>query len=183
MTTPTYIAVLKRYNNSTEKVKGYFDQLPALVNGGFPYEVCLAYLFLRLEKAQNRALYCGVVKRHRASGEMADKAINSQHLTRDGFLKLYETVFGKAVPQATLKLVKKAEKIRDKVIHGKTVSDSDVRESLVDVIAYAESLNEELYTVAGFEPFGNLRGFKGRGASLDNTTSRWLLKGLGFALV
>jgi hypothetical protein len=183
MPTPTYIAVLKRYNNSTEKVKGYFDQLPDLVHGGFPYEVCLAYLFLRLEKAQNRALYCGVVKLHRANGEMADKAINSQHLTREGFLKLYSTVFGKSVPDATLKLVKKAEKIRDKVIHGKKVSDSDVRESLVDVIAYAESLNKELNAVAGFEPFGDLRGFKGRGVSLDNTTSRWLLKGLGFALV
>lgn len=57
MATPTYIAVLKVYNAGTPGVKLYFDQLPLLIAGGFPNEVCLAYLFLRLEKAQNRALY------------------------------------------------------------------------------------------------------------------------------
>lgn len=162
-------------------MKTYFEHLPKLINA-FPYEVCLAYMFLRVEEAQNRALYCGVVKLHQASSTMAEKAINCQHLTRDGFVKLYETVFGVPISPATLKQIREAEKIRDKVIHGKRVDDPSMREALVDVIEYAESLNTEIETIAGFEPFGDLRGFKGRAQSLEDTTSRWLLKGLGFAL-
>lgn len=182
MATPTYIAVLKKYNACSPGVRWYFDQLPLLINGNFPNEVCLAYLFLRLEKAQNNALYCGVVKVHKASAKMSDKAIEAQYLTRDGFLKLYKTVFGKPVSPATLKLSNTAEKVRDKVIHGKTVKPAAMREALVDVLAYAEGLNAELKAIAGFEPFGKLQGFKGAGKSLEDATSRWLLKGMGFAL-
>ena len=57
-----------------------------------------------------------------------------------------------------------------------------MREALVDVIEYAETLNAELKASAGFEPFGDLRGFKGRAKSLDDATSRLVLKGLGFTL-
>jgi hypothetical protein len=182
MSTPSYKAVLKSYDSRSTNVQGYFSQLPLLLKGNFSYEVCLAYIFLRLETAQNRALYCGVVKIHRADSAIADKAINSQHLTREGFLKLYETVFGKPIPDSTLSLIKRAEKIRDMVIHGKSVEDKHMREALVDALKYAEELNEQLKTVAGFEPFGDLRGFAGARQALDTTTSRWLLKGLGFAI-
>lgn len=108
-----------------------FRPITVLINGNFPNEVCLAYLFLRLEKGQNKALYCAVVKVHKASAKMSDKAIEAQYLTRDGFLKLYKTVFGKPVSPATLKLSNTAAKIRDKVIHGKTVTPAAVREALL----------------------------------------------------
>jgi hypothetical protein len=55
-----------------------------------------------------------------------------------------------------------------------------MREAHIDVIEYAEALNEDIEEIAGFSPFGDLRGFKGRAEPLDNSTSRWLLKGLGF---
>ena len=113
---------------------------------------------------------------------MANKAISAQHLTRDGFLKLYKTVFGVPLSSATLQLIKTAEKVRDKVIYGKDVADPEMRKAHVDVIAYSEALNAELRIKARFEPFGDLRGFKGAAKSLTDETSRWLLKGLGFPL-
>lgn len=177
---PSYKAVLKRYEKSHAGVKWHFGQLPKLIHHDFPYDVCLAYLFLRLENAHNKALYCGVVKLHQANGEMASNIINSHHLTREGFLGLYEAVFGAQLPNTTQQLIRKAEEVRDAVIHGKNVSDPKIREALVDVIAYAEKLNEELKSKAGFEPFGDVRGFKGARKPLEKSTSRWLLKGLGF---
>ena len=89
----SYKGVLKRYEASTEQVRWYFDQFPGLI-GNFPYEVTLAYLFLSTEKAHNRALYCGVVKLHRADSEIADRVMNTHHMIRDGFLELYKNVFG-----------------------------------------------------------------------------------------
>jgi hypothetical protein len=180
-TATTYIGVKKRFNESTEAVRWYFDQLPILLND-FPLEVCLAYVFLRTEKAQNRTLYCGVVKLHGAHTAIAESAINKQHLTRDGFHGLYEKVFGHKIPDATAAKIKKAEETRDRVVHGKAVNDASMREAILDVIEYVELMNEDLKKSAGFEPFGDLRGFKGRGRSLKKETTRWLLKGLGFTI-
>ena len=177
----SYKAVLNVFNTCSDSVKWYFDQVPDLLPN-YPYEVTLAYLFLRTERAQNRALYCGVVKLHRASGTVADAAVSAQYLTRDGFIDLYKNVFGHDLAKATRGKINKAEKVRDRVIHGKDVSDAEMREAIVDVFEYAEALNSDLSAAAGFKPFGDLRGFKGRGQPLDNSTTRWLLKGLGFAI-
>lgn len=177
----TYKSVQKYFDGCSSSVKWYFDQIPSLLPH-YPYEVTLAYLFLRTERAQNRALYCGVMKLHRANADVADAAVSAQHLTRDGFIDLYKNVFGHELAKATLLKIKAAEKIRDRVIHGKDVSDAAMREAIVDVLEYAEALNADLDAAAGFKPFGNLRGFKGRAQPLDKSTSRWLLKGLGFSI-
>jgi len=182
MPAPSYKAILHHYKAKAEGVRVYFEELPHLLNDDYTYEVSLAYLFLRTERAQNKALYCGAVKLHRVSAEVATRAIDTQHLTRDGFLGLYTNVFGEELPKVVRDKIKVAERIRDRVVHGKTVSDAEMREAHVDVLDYAEALNAELLRVGGFEPFGDLRGFKGRAGALDNATSRWLLKGLGFAI-
>ena len=178
----SYRAVLKRYERSTSNVKGYFSELPDLLTDGYPYEVSLAYMYLEAEHAHNRALYCGVVKLHAAEKEVADKVVNSQHLSRKEFLALYRAVFGKAFPEGLGKKFEKAARTRDKVVHGKKVSDSEMRQAHVDIIEYAESVNIKLQSVAGFEPFGDLRGFKGKVKSLEKGTTRWLLKGTGFSV-
>ena len=179
---PSYKAILKQYNESTGNVRGYFSELPSLLKDNYSYEVSLAYLFLETERAHNRTLYCGVVKLHHADSSIADTIVNAQHITREGFLDLYKNIFSKRLPDAINSRLKKAEKIRDRVIHGKGASDPEMRQAHVDVIEYAETMNNELKTIAGFEPFGDLRGFKGRADSLDKQTSRWLLKGIGFTV-
>lgn len=177
----SYKALLKTYNNSSSSIKWYFSQFPNLLIS-YPYEITIAYLFLYTERAHNRALYCGVVKLHRADINVADNVINANHLTRDGFSAMYKNIFGVALPKSTRDLIKRAEKVRDKVIHGKDVADSEMREAISDVFKYAESLNRDIKKVAAFEPFGNVRGFKGKAQSLDKKTTRWLLKGLGFSV-
>ena len=51
----SYKGVIAKYESASQPVCWYFDQLPKLL-ASFPYEVSLAYLFLRTEKAHNRAL-------------------------------------------------------------------------------------------------------------------------------
>ncbi len=179
MTDPaSYKGILKKYESCTEDVKFFFEHLPNLIQN-CPYEVNLAYIFLQTEKAQNRTIYCGVVKLHRAHAEIASNIINSHHMTREGFLELYKNIFGSQLPKETTSLIKEAERIRDKVIHGKNVSDANIRRAISDVLDYAESMNKELDKTAGFKPFGDLRGFKGRGTPLDKSTTKWLLSGIG----
>src|SRR5450759_4006136 len=159
--TPSYKALLKQFNAYSTELKNYFSQFPALIQN-HPYEVCLAYLFLRTEMAQNRTLYCGVVKLHHAHTEIAQNAVDVQHLTRDGFLELYQKIFGEALPDGIASRLKQAEKIRDKVVHGKAVYDPEIREAMCDVVDYASQMNSYLQAKAGFQPFADLRGFKGR---------------------
>lgn len=176
---PTYKSVLRRFEKSTAAVQWYLEHLPQLVKG-YPWEVSLAWVFLRVEQAHHRALYCGVVKLHKADRQLAERAVNGHHMTRNGFNDLFENVFGSRLSETTSKTISKAEHIRDQVIHGKDVKIAAIRDALVDVIEYAELLNAEVKAHAGVEPFGRLTGFKGRGKPLDKSTSRWLLKGVGF---
>jgi len=181
MSIPSYKAVIKRYSSAPSEVRDYFTYLPALVQD-YPYDVCLAYMFIRVERAQNMALYCGVVKLHAADATVASSVIERQHITRDSFLDLFENVFGQPLDPAVAKHLKFAEKVRDRTVHGKSVTDANFRKALVEILDYADSFNAAVSKRAGFKPFGDLRGFKGRATSLGKGTTRWLLKGLGFAV-
>jgi hypothetical protein len=179
---PTYIALNKFYEKRTQEVKGYFDHLPDIIGNDLPYEISLAYVFLKCEQAQNRALYGAVVKLHRGRKDFVSRVMNYQHLTRDGYKEIYKNVLGASISDDTAKKLKEAEKTRDKVIHGKDVPDNDLREAIADVLEYAEMFNSEVYDIAGFKPFGSMKGFKGRADSLDNRTTKWVMRGLGFGV-
>ncbi len=179
---PTYRSILKNFEARSEHVKGYFCDLSNLLRDGYGYEIILAYLFLKVEQAQNRALYGGVVKVHRGQAVFCKKIINQQHLTRDGFKNLYKNVFGHNVNKGTSEKIETAEKIRDKIIHGKTIPAKEQRTAIIDVLDYAEALNEDIYGIAGFKPFGSMQGFKGRADSLDTRTTKWVMRGLGFGV-
>ncbi len=178
---PNYKALLKIYETLPEEVKRHFAHVPRLIEE-FPYEVALAYSFLKIEQAQNRALYGGVVKVHRGESEFVRRVMNFQHLTRDGFKEIYKNVFGAALTKGTAAKLDTAEKIRDRVIHGKSVNENEMREAIADCLEYACLLNAEISGCAGFKPFGDMRGFKGRADSLDKRTTKWLMRGLGFGV-
>ena len=175
----TWRGIIHRYNACSSEVKVYFSHFPSLAEN-YPWDVSIAYMFSLVELAQNMAIYCGVVKLHKVNGTMARTAINNQHMTRGVFKELYKSIFGKPLRASVVKKIEEAEKIRDKIIHGKSVSEEDKRKAVVDILEYAEAFNSELNTVANFKPFGSLKGFKGRARSLDKSTSRWVLKGVGF---
>ena len=176
----TWRGMVGEYNKLPEDVKQYFKHFPNL-SENFPWDVVIAYLFSQVELAQNMTIYCGVVKCHRVDAEIAKTAVNNQHMTRQGFKDLYKSIFGKGIPKEIASKLGHAEDIRDKILHGKSVTEADKRKAVYDLLNYACEFNNNLQEIAGFKPFGSLQGFKGRGQSLDKATSRWVVKGMGFS--
>lgn len=172
--------VVNRYHQSPAEVQAYFESLPSLIEA-YEWEVSLGFIFIRVEKALNTMLYCGARKLHRANAEIARNFVDSHHMTRKEFRRLFANIFGRDIPAETTATLAEAEKVRDKVIHGKTVGDADFRKATVRVIEYAEAMNNLVHEVAAFKPFTiDLRGFVGRGEALDKSTTKWLMRGLGF---
>lgn len=95
---------------------------------------------------------------------------------------MFKHVFGKPIEGSVRGSLKEAEKVRDKVMHGKRPLDINIRMAIVQVLEFAQSYNKFVNDIAGFKPFGDLRGIKGRAAALDKSTTRWVLKGMGFSL-
>lgn len=173
--------LIRRFEECPKEIQTYFEHLPKLIDE-FPYEVSLSYLFYRVEYAHNMTLYCGVTKVHEGQKDVVSNIIHNHHLTRDGFSNLFESVFGGEINKSIAGLISEAEKIRDRVVHGKTVLPADMRRAITRVLEYAEQFNEFVSGQAGFTPFNDLRGFKGAAKSLSKKTTRWVMKGLGFAV-
>jgi hypothetical protein len=182
LTIPANRRQLKQdFDDAPEQVQEYFSDLPSLLEN-FPLDVALAYVLFRVELAHNMALYCGVVKIHNASKEVAGAAIEANHMTRDSFLELFKTVFNRELPTEVCNHLENAQGIRDRVIHGKRTLEQKKREAIIEVIQYAEKFNEIVYAAAKFRPFGNLEGLQGQGQSLSKATTRLVLKGMDFCL-
>lgn len=171
--------IVNIYNKCPKEVRDYFAHLPSLAEN-YPWDVCISYMFSLVEMAQNNILYCGMVKLHKVNGQLARIAVDGHPLYRDDFKKFYKAIFDRKPKQATFAKFEEAAEIRDKILHGKKVSEKDKRKAVVDILKLSELLNNDISQLAGFKPFGNLRGYKGAGKPLDKSTSRWVLKGIGF---
>ena len=169
------------YENCSEEVRHHFAHLPKLLEE-FPMDVCLAYVFARVEFGQNMALYCGSVRVHRVNAEIARNAVGTHHMTRESFIQLYKTVFDCDLPKSAHADLKTAERIRDLIMHGKGATSDQIRNAIARALEYADEVNSQLNRKHGLRPFGSLKGFAGRAKKLDTRTSRFLLKGLGFTL-
>jgi hypothetical protein len=174
----TWKGVRARFEGASPEVRGYFVHYPALL-AGFPWDVSMGYMFTKLEQVHRLAIYCGVVKLHSVDGHLAWAAVDAWYMLRADFRRMFSVVFGVSLQDQTLT---EAEKIRDRVLHGGSVSDADHRRGAVRLLEYADEFNAVVLNEGGFSPFGDLRGFKGRGTSLGKATSRLVLKGLGFAI-
>jgi len=183
MTVPgSWRGVVNRHKSASSEVGAYFQHLPKLVEE-LPLEVCITYMFAQVELAQNMTLYCGVVKLHRANATVARNAVDAHHLTRAGYKDLFKKVFGKDLTKAVLDPLQTAEKIRDRVMHGKSVTEAKKREAIVKVLEHAEKYNAFVDGIAGFKPYKrDLRGVKGRTKPLETSTTKWMLKGMGFGI-
>jgi len=178
MPVPNKIGIISRYDRLPDEIRSYFTHFPTIAEK-FPWDVSISYLFSLVELAHNMTIYCGVVKLHKVNSDLARKAVDEHHMTRGEFKILYKTIFSKDLKQTIAARVAEAEKTRDRILHGKRVSEADKRKAVVGILEYAEALNKEMYEIAGFKPFGPLKGFKGRATPLDRSTSRFVLKGVG----
>jgi hypothetical protein len=172
----------KFYGKAPTEIQGYFWELPKLLEHSFSLDVLLAYMFSRVEFAHVNCLYCGVVKLHKVDAGLARRAVQQTHMTRDGFREKFLIVYGKEIVASASGLLARAEAIRDMVLHGKGASDEQKRNAIAHVIEYAKELNGHVLGLGGPAPFGDLRGFAGAAQRHSTTTSRWILKGMGFQL-
>lgn len=182
MTTASTIkGVIRRYEQSSKEIREYFPALPSLLKQ-FSWDVIVGYLFARVEAAKHMSIYCGIVKLHQGDAELTWSAVVADYFSRSRFRELVQTVFGKSIPRDLLKKLSDAEKIRDKVMHGKPFRDAEGRQAVVDIIEFAEGFNDFVYSTAQFKPFGKYTGFKGRMKPLGKSTTRWILKGMSFSV-
>ena len=172
------------FDGFDEDIKGYFGEFRALVDSEFSLQVILAYSFFRLEQGQRTTLFCGARKLHKTDSDLTWKAIDGHYMSRDNFQKFFEVIFNAAIPATIQDVIKPAEDIRDKLMHGRGLDDGEVREAISRVLHYGNQINIFLDSRnVGFRAFvGDLRGFAGRLEALDKSTSRWILKGMGFQL-
>ena len=173
--------VINKLLDAPDDVKWFFKYLEELIER-FPWEVSLSYAFSQVEKAHIMTLYCGVVKLHRVKSELAKKAVDNFENRDKEFRNLYEKIFGSAVNAALSDTLDQARHVRNRALHGHSLPDREFRKAITKIIDYAAGFNQQCHEIAGFQPFGRRQGFKGAGKSLDNSTSRWLLKGIGFPL-
>jgi hypothetical protein len=170
----------------SKDVQGYFSDLPALADSRFGSDVILAYAFLRLEQGQYQTLYCAARKLHKTETDLTKRALDRQHMTRGSYLEFFNTILGFPVDKDVQGIIEAAEQIRDRVIHGKRVSEVEKLEAISRVLHYSDRMNEliAVHKKLRFRPFSrNIRGFSGRLRSLDKATTRWILKGMGFTNV
>jgi len=176
----SYRGLKNLFDGESVEVRGFFEHLPNLLTATFPYDVAIAYLFSRVELAHNSTLYYGAVKLHRCHPDVTWSAIDSSHMTRPAFRARFRMIFGKDLDSAIAKNIEAAERVRDRIVHGKSTTEAAKREAIASILEYAEGFNNFLSGLAGFKPFGqDMRGFKGRATSLDKATTHWVLKGMG----
>ena len=183
MTSPqNYKQIKNIYNAIPKNIKEYFHAFEKLLDANIPYEIAIGYLLSQIEVARKRTLYAGIVKLHRVDSKLAWEAVQKAEVAGVGFRKLYKLIFNKSIPSAITQKIDATEKIRDDITQGINVSENEKRKAISDILKYAVAFNNEVKKIAGFEPFGNLRGFKGRGKPLPKDTSIWVLKGMGFTI-
>ena len=161
----------KKYTVCSHEVRDYFEHVPKLLDD-FPMDVCLAYVFSRLELGQNMALYCGAVRIYKTDAELTRQAVGIHHMTRKEFVELYNTVFGFDLPKTAHSDLREAENTRDAIMHGKTTTDDKIRNAIARVLEYAEEVKKQLEEKHKLKPFGNLQGVtsKTRCALICNST-------------
>lgn len=91
-TIKSVLGLKNHYNALPQPIRDYFPYVLGLIDA-YPLEVALSYAFSRTELAQNDALYCGLLKLHRAHREVVGNVLLKQRITRLEFRKSFETVF------------------------------------------------------------------------------------------
>lgn len=179
-TVRSYKGLQKQFGALPEGTKSYLNGLEDLISRSASYPVALAFSFMKLEEGNHRALKCGLIRIHKCNSAKVDEALRKQHFTRPYFRLVFKNVFGKEIEQELLKPVQDAEKVRDKLIHGKGASEKDLRSGISGALKYVNGLGAFVENETKKNPFGDLRGLASRTSLLDPVPSYWLLKGLGF---
>ena len=174
----SYKGVINHFRAAPDRVQNYFPDFVSLVED-YDWEVSVSYVFSRIEQAKRMTVYCGITKLHWAESSLTWKMVSEDYLSRARFYELFKVVFGKKIPDAIRAKLEASEDVRDKIAHGMRWSAADARLALTQVVDFATDFNAFVNQEAGFQPFGDLRGYKGRKEPLAKATTRWILRGMG----
>ena len=176
-----YAMVYNYYKSLPDIIQKHFDLsvIIIVIDDKNSLDVLIPYLFMKVEQAQRMILYAAMVKKYKIDKDLASGALDNLRIKRKDFRELYEILAGKPIDAETIEYAKDAEKFRDNILHGKTVKTEDKGRAACNIFTYSVLLNEQVDKDFGFEPFGNMTGFKGKVQSHDKTTSRWMLIGMG----
>lgn len=171
-----------RFDQFDDDIREYFSEFRTLLDSKCSLNVLLAYMFFRLEQGERMTLYCGARKVHKTNAELTWKAIDNEHLTRKAFQERFKNIFSVPVPAELQEIIRPAEDIRDNLMHGVSLDEAKLRDAINRVLCFADEINKFMDArEVGFRPFvGDLRGFVGRLQPHDKSSSRLILKGLGF---
>jgi len=180
----TIPSVRKAIGKFDDDLKLTFEHVPEIVEklGKMP-SIALAYCFSQIENGQRRLLYAGILRKYRLNSELTWKFVLEHDITRKDFQAIYKSVFGHAIPTAIPEKLAAAEKIRDRMIHGKRPTVKEMWGAVLCCFEYCNEFNEHLRKKAGFAGFGRMQGItgiKGR-PPLDRAVSRLALLGLGLS--
>lgn len=174
------IGLKKQFELLPEQTRTYLSGVETLFEEPKSFGVALAFLFMKIEEGQHRALKCGLIRIHKCNSAKVDDALEKQHFTRLYFKTVFKNVFGKDVDKAAIEAISLAEKTRDRLIHGKNPNAADLRGSVSKAFTYIEALGKQVETETKKNPFGDLRGLAGKATLMEAVPTFWLLKGMGF---
>jgi hypothetical protein len=172
---------MDQFDSCSEEIRAYLADLPRLLDG-LPLDVSIGYLFTQIQRAHNATLCAGAVKVHKANRNVARAAVAAQRMTTERFQDQFETVFGRPIPEEVKQELEAAELIHDKILNGLRTPAREKREAIGHILDYAQGLNRFVHGLAKFRPFAGPNGSNGCAGSLGKSTTRWMLKGMGFSL-
>lgn len=179
---PNYRALRGEFDDSPRAIRSYFWSLPNLMTAELG-EVALTYAFFKIEQAQIRTLYGGLLRLHRANSNFVKGVLDREHFTRPKFRELYGNVMGVEFPAPLTEQIQSAETVRDRLMHGRQPTGAEIRNAIANTLRYAVALGATVQQVARFNPCGDMRGVTGtRAQTLDVRTTKWVMKGMGFSV-
>ncbi len=177
-----YAMVRDSYESLPDIIQKHFHlSIPIIVvdyDNKYGLDILIPYLFMKVEQAQRMTLYAALVKKYKIDKDLANTALDSLHMTREKFRELYKILAGNPINTKTIEFAKEAEEFRDNILHGKKVKEEDKAYAACAIFRYSVLFNEQVNKDFGFQPFGNMTGFKGNAQSHDKITSKWMLMGM-----
>ena len=158
----SYIGLQRQFLALPAPTKTYLKGLETLLSASETFAVALAFVFMKLEEGNHRALKCGLIRIHKCNSAKVDDALEKQHFTRAYFRGVFKNVFGEDIEKSLLDWVQVSEKVRDKLIHGKGAPVPDLRGGISNALKYIDGLGTYVETKTKKNPFGDLRGLAGK---------------------
>ncbi|MDG1199664.1 MAG: hypothetical protein P8N12_03460 [Porticoccaceae bacterium] len=177
--TKSYIGLKKKFKELPDETKSFLKGLESLLESPETFSVALAFIFMKLEEGNHRALKCGLIRIDKCNSAKVDEALEKQHFTRAYFRSVFKNVFGDDLNSKLLGAIKVAEGVRDRLIHGKGATSPELRKGIENALVYVVELGAYVEGRTKKNPFGNLQGLAGKATLMDTVPSYWLLKGLG----